>query len=209
MRTITKAAIAAFVFAVPTAPAFAQALPDAKIAVVDSDRILRECTACRAASTQLQAQQTQFETLARQQLQPLQTEQTALQTALQTANGNPDAALQGRIRTFQQRQQQIQGQLAPQEQQLQRNAAYVQQQIGQRLVTVIGTVSQQRGATLTVPKGNTFFNAPAVEITDAVLTSLNQQLPSVNVVAPAQAPAPAGATPPAAGARPATAPQGR
>lgn len=204
MRSLTKAAIAAFVFAAPTAPAFAQALPDAKIAVVDSDRILRDCNACKAAVTQLQAQQNTFETQARNQLQPLQTDRTALQTALQAANGNPDAALQGRIRNFQQREQQIQQQLAPQQQQLERNAAYVQQQIGQRLVQVIGTVAQQRGATLAVAKGSTFYNAPAVEITDAVLTALDAALPSVSVTAPAQA-APAATTPPAAGARPAPA----
>ena len=42
MRSFTKAAVAAFVFAAPTAPAFAQALPDAKIAVVDSERIFRD-----------------------------------------------------------------------------------------------------------------------------------------------------------------------
>ncbi len=205
MRTLTHAAVAALAFALPAAPALAQALPDAKIAVVDSDRILRDCTACRAANTQLQAQQTQLETQARSLLQPLQTEQTALQAAVQAANGNPDAALQGRIRTFQQRQQQIQQQLAPQEQQLQRNAAYVQQQIGQRLVTVIGTVAQQRGATVAMSKGNTFYNAAAVEITDAVLTALNAQLPSVSVTAPAQA-APAA---PAPGAAPAATPTPR
>ncbi len=205
MRTLTQAALAALALAAPAAPAFAQALPDAKIAVVDSDRILRDCTACRAATTQLQAQQTQFETTARNQLQPLQTEQTALQTALQAANGNPDAALQGRIRTFQQRQQSAQQALAPQQQQLERNAAYVQQQIGQRLVQVIQTVAAQRGATLAVAKGSTFYNAPAVEITDAVLTALNAALPSVSVTAPA---APAAAAPaPATGTRPA--PQGR
>ncbi len=191
-KLIKAALLAAAVF---PAAASAQALPDAKIAVIDSDRILRDCTACRAANTQLQTQETQLRTQAQTALTPLQTEQQAIQTAVQAARGNPDAALQTRIRNFQQRQQQVQQQLAPQQEQLQRNAAYVQQQIGTRLVTIIGQVAQQRGATLAVAKGSTFYNAPAVEITDAVLAQLNQQLPSVSVTAPAAPAAGAAATP--------------
>ncbi len=203
MRSITKAAIAAFVFALPTAPAFAQALPDAKIAVVDSERIFRDCTACKAATTQLQAQRQQLQTLATQRGQPLQTEAQALQAAVTAAKGNPDAALQTRIRTFEQNQQRAQQEVGAQEQQVQRNIAYVREQIGTRLGPIITQIAQQRGATLAVDKGNSFFNAPAAEITDAVLAALNAQLPSVSVTAPAQA-APA-ANAPATGTRPAPA----
>ncbi len=201
MRSLTKAAIAAFVFAAPTAPAFAQALPDAKIAVVDSERIFRDCTACKAATTQLQSQRQQLQSLATSLGQPLQTEAQSLQTAVTAAKGNPDAALQTRIRTFQQKQQTSQQQIEQQEQQVQRNIAYVREQIGTRLGPIITQIAQQRGATLAVDKGNSFYNAPATEITDAVLTTLNSQLPSVSVTAPAQA-AP---TAPAAGTRPAPA----
>lgn len=203
MRSFTKAAVAAFVFAAPTAPAFAQALPDAKIAVVDSERIFRDCTACKAATTQLQAQRQQLQALATQRGQPLQTEAQALQAAVTAAKGNPDAALQTRIRTFEQNQQRAQQEVGAQEQQVQRNIAYVREQIGTRLGPIITQIAQQRGATLAVDKGNSFYNAPATEITDAVLTALNAALPSVSVTAPAQA-APA-ATAPAAGTRPAPA----
>lgn len=201
MRSFTKAAVAAFVFAVPTAPAFAQALPDAKIAVVDSERIFRDCTACKAATAQLQTQRTQLQSLATQRGNELQPEAQQLQAAVNTAKGNPDAALQTRIRTFEQKQQAAQQQIGQQEQQVQRNIAYVREQIGTKLGPIITQVAQQRGATLAVDKGSSFYNAPATEITDAVLAALNAQLPSVSVTAPAQA-AP---TAPAAGARPAPA----
>lgn len=200
MRSFTKAAVAAFVFALPTAPAFAQALPDAKIAVVDSERIFRDCTACKAATTQLQAQRQQLQALATQRGNELQPEAQQLQAAVTAAKGNPDAALQTRIRTFEQKQQQAQQQIGQQEQQVQRNIAYVREQIGTKLGPIITQVAQQRGATLAVDKGSSFYNAPATEITDAVLAALNSQLPSVSVTAPAQA-APAAA--PATGARPA------
>lgn len=201
MRSFTKAAVAAFVFALPTAPAFAQALPNAKIAVVDSERIFRDCTACKAATAQLQTQRTQLQSLATQRGNELQPEAQQLQAAVNAAKGNPDAALQTRIRTFEQKQQAAQQQIGQQEQQVQRNIAYVREQIGTKLGPIITQVAQQRGATLAVDKGSSFYNAPATEITDAVLSALNAQLPSVSVTAPAQA-AP---TAPAAGARPAPA----
>ena len=202
MRSFTKAAVAAFVFALPTAPAFAQALPDAKIAVDDSERIFRDCTACKAATAQLQAQRTQLQSLATSLGQPLQGEAQSLQAAVTAAKGNPDAALQTKIRAFEQKQQQAQQQIGQQEQQVQRNIAYVREQIGTRLGPIITQIAQQRGATLAVDKGSSFYNAPATEITDAVLASLNSQLPSVSVTAPAQT---APAATPAAGARPAPA----
>jgi len=203
MKLLLTSALFAATALAPSIAA-AQALPDAKIAVVDSDRVFAECTACRSANTQLQAQQTQLQTLAQQLGAPLQTEGQSLQTAVTAAKGNPDAALQTRIRTFETRQQQARQQVATQEQTLQRNVAYVRQQIGQRLGPIISQVAQQRGATLAVDKNNTFYNAPAVEITDAVLASLNTALPSVSVTAPAQAQQPAAA--PAAGTVPTTTP---
>lgn len=181
--------------------AFAQAVPDAKIAVVDTGRLFSDCTACKAANTQLQAQQAQLRTAAQTLTNPLQTEAQSLQTAVAAAKGNPDAALQTRIRTFETKRDAAQQQLATQQQTFERNVAFVRQQIGAKAQPIIQQVAQQRGATVAIDKGGTFYAAPAIDLTDAVLTQLNSQLPSVSVTAPAQAAA-------APAARPTT-PQGR
>lgn len=182
--------------------AFAQAVPDAKVAVVDTARLLTDCTACKAATAQLQAQQTQIRTAAQSLAAPLETEARALQTAVNALKGaQPDAALQARITAFQTKQQAAQQQVGTQEQTLQRNAAYVNQQIGTKARPIIQQIAQQRGATLAVDKGTTLFSAATIDITDAVMTQLNAQLPSVSVTAPAQAAAPAATRP--------TSPQGR
>ena len=56
MKTITlSASLLLGAFITPTA-AVAQAAPGAIVVVVDSERIYRECTACRAAQTALQGQ---------------------------------------------------------------------------------------------------------------------------------------------------------
>jgi Skp family chaperone for outer membrane proteins len=186
---------AAFVALATAAPAAlqAQAIAPAVVAVVDVQRILTQCTACAAANTQLQAQEQQIQARAAQLSTPLQTEATALQAAVTAARGNPDAALQARITTFQTSQDAARREIQGRQETLQRNRNYVLQQIGQRLNPIVSQISQQRGATIAIDAGSTIWNSPSVDVTDAVLATLNTQLPAVSTTAPP----PAAATPPA------------
>jgi outer membrane protein len=177
-------AVTAAALAVPVS---AQTVPDAKIAVVDLARLLSDCTACKAANTQLQAQQTQLRSQAESLSAPLRTEGQSLQTAIQGVKGTPDAALQARITAFETKRNAAQQQVAAGEQSLERNVAYVRQQIGTKAQPIIQQVAQQRGATIAMDKGSTFYAAATVDITEAVLAQLNSQLPSVSTTAPAQA----------------------
>ena len=74
------AAMAALSLALPGV-AQAQRAPGAVIVVVDSDRVYRECTACKAAQTQLQALVASARTRATQIGQPLQTEAQSIEQA--------------------------------------------------------------------------------------------------------------------------------
>lgn len=186
--------------------AAAQALVDAKVAVVDVERVMGTCTACVAANGQLQQQRTALQQFATQQGQPLQGEQTSLEAALKAANGKPDAALTARVQAFQSRAQTAQRAVSEREQTFQRNVQFVQQQIAQRMVPVVQQIAQQRGASIAVAKESLLFSATSVDITDAVLAALNSQLPSVSVTAPPPA-QPTGQPAQPAPAQPA--PQGR
>jgi outer membrane protein len=212
-KIMFASAIAASALVATTAPAAAQAkLAAPVIAVVDTDKLMAECTACKAANTQLQAQATQLDGFAQQLAQPLETEATSIQAAIKAlpANTQPPAALQSRIAAFQERQAGAQRQVQEQQATLQRNAQFVRAQIGQKLIPIIEQVAQQRGASVAVDKGSLLFASPTLEITEGVMTVLNQQLASVNVVAPPQAPATAGARPaPTGTAKPTTPPPGR
>jgi len=179
------AAIAAAGVTFGAGAAVAQTLADAKVAVVDVERVMSTCAACVAARGQLQAQQTQLQQFAQQQTAPLQTERTAIETAIRAANGKPDAALQTRIEAFQRRAEPIQRSITEREQTLRRNAQYVDQQVAERLGPVIEQVANQRGATVALSKSSLLFSATAADITDPVLAALNQALPSVQAVAPA------------------------
>ena len=180
MNKIIIGALAALV-AIPTA-APAQRLGSAIVAVVDSDRIARECTACRAAQTQLATQGNTLRTRAQQLQTQLQTQGAPIQTAVNALSGRqPDAALQQRITAFQTQENNARQELARGEQNLRSTQAHVQQQISARLLPIINTVMQSRGANLAVDRGATLAASPALDITNDVLAQLNQQLPSVSV----------------------------
>ena len=174
-------ALAVLAAAVP-ASAPAQRLPAAVVAVVDTDRISRECTACRAAATQLQTQENTLRTRAQQLQTQLTTQGQSLQTAVGALNGKqPDAALQQRITAYQTLERNAQQELATGQRNLQSTQVNVSQQIGARLRPIISTVAQARGANLAVETGSTLFVGAGLDITNEVLAQLNQQLPSVSV----------------------------
>lgn len=187
-------ALAALAMAIPAA-APAQRIGPAVVAVVDTDRISRECTACRAAQTQLQTQGTSLRTRAQTLQQQLQTQGAPIQTAVNALSGRqPDAALQQRITAFQTQQRNAEQEIQRGEQNLRSTQLHVQQQIGTRLAPIINTVMAARGANLAIDRGAALAAAPALDITNEVLAQLNQQLPSVSVTPlPQQAqPAPTG-----------------
>ena len=182
MKTIlTIAALAASAFAIPSA-AVAQRAPAAVIVVVDGDRIGRECTACRSALTQMQAQETTLRNRAQTLQRQLQTERQPIEAAVNALGSRqPDAALQQRITAHQTKERNAQQELATGQRNLQSTQLHVTQQISTRLTPIISAVATARGANIAVDKGSTLFAAPAVDVTAEVLARLNQQLPSVRV----------------------------
>jgi len=175
------AALAALAATIPAA-APAQRLSPAVIAVVDVGRVSTECTACRAAATQLQTQAQQLQQRAQTLQQQLQTEGQPIQTAVNALNGKqPDAALQQRITAYQTKQNSARQELGQSEERLQSTQLHVNRQISERLRPILNTVLQQRGATVILDKGSTLASGANVDVTNDVLAQLNQQLPSVSV----------------------------
>jgi len=186
MKKLTLgAAAAALAIAVPFAVQ-AQQLPQAVVAAVDTDRVIRECTVCIAANTQLQQQIQQLRTRAEQLGAPLNTERQAIQQAIQAlpAGAQPDAALQQRIRNFETNQQRAQQEIAEQQQTIERNRNYVLQQIGERIQPAVQQVMTQRGANIAIDTNGALAIAPTIDVTAAVLAIVNQNTTPLNVVAP-------------------------
>lgn len=174
-------ALAALALAVPAA-APAQRLNPTVVAVVDVKRILAECTACRAANTQLQQQLQQGQQRAQQLQQPLQTEMQSIQQAVNALNGKqPDAALTARIQSLQTREAAAQQELAGRETTFRSTQAHISQQINTRLGPIANQIMQTRGAAILIERGAAIAVSPSIDVTNDVLSALNQQLPSVSV----------------------------
>ena len=117
---------------------------------------------------------------------PLQTEQKAIQAAIDALNGKePDAALQARIKAFQTKQQAGATEIQNSQQRIQNNQRYIQKQIQDKLGPIYSQVMQRRGATIMVEVGATLATAASLDVTADVLTALNAALPSLSVNAPA------------------------
>jgi len=178
-KLMITAAFAATALSIPAA-AIAQR---ADILIVDSDRILGECTACKSALTQLQQKQTALQTRAQQLRDQLETEGKPIQAAVDAVpqGKEPDAALKQKITAFQTRERNAQQELAASKNSLDSTQANVQRQISSKLIAVVEQVRARRGAAIVLSKNSTIANDNAIDVTTEVLAALNQQLPSVSV----------------------------
>jgi outer membrane protein len=189
------AAIAALSIALPGV-AQAQRSPGAVIVVVDTDRIFRECTACRAAQTQLQGLVTSARTRAQQLGQPLQTEAqsieqagAALRNQTGAARAAAESALNNRVQQFQTRQGTAQQEIQRLEQNIQSTQANVLRQINAGLDPIYTQVMTAHGANIALDTNATLARAGSLDVTNEVLAALNQKLPSVSVTPLPQPPA--------------------
>ena len=177
---------AASVAAILPTGASAQALPGAVIAVVDLQRVSTDCTACKAANAALQGQVTALRSREQALGAPLETERKSIQSAIDALKGkDPDAALQARIRAFQTKQQQGSQDLSKQQAQIERNQAYVSQQISSKLGAIYQQVLQRHNANILLEQGATLAAGSALDVTNEVLAALNTALPTVATTAPA------------------------
>jgi Skp family chaperone for outer membrane proteins len=172
-----------------SAPVMAQRAPAAVVVVVDTDRIYRDCNACRTAQSQLQSQVQALRTRQQTLEGQLRPEGQAIQTAVNALAGKqPDTALQNRIKAFQQRQETANQELARSQQNLQSIQANVLRQINERLQPAINQVMTQKGANVAVDVDATLAHGTAVNATNEVLAALNAALPSISVTPMPQQP---------------------
>jgi outer membrane protein len=184
-KTLISAAFAASLL-MPAA-ASAQAIPAAVVAVVDLERVSRDCNACKTASSALQGQVTSLQSREKSLTAPLETEGKAIQAAVDALKGKePDAALKARADAWQRKRQQAAQELSGQQQQIQRNQQYIQKQIMDKLGPIYQQVMQRRGANVMMETGSTLATTTTLDVTNDVLTALNTAMPSLQTSAPAQ-----------------------
>jgi Skp family chaperone for outer membrane proteins len=183
--------------------ATAQALPPAVIVVVDLDAVVNTSAAGRQAGTELQTRIQALQARANTLQTQLQTEGTAIQTGQQN-NSLAGAALEQRVRAFEQRQNAARDELGRGDQEIQRARNFVIQQINTAAQPIITAIMRERGASIALADNATIQVSSSLNVTNDVIARLNTSLPRVSTTPPAQ---PAqGAAPAQTPARPATPP---
>jgi len=168
------------------ATASAQAVPAAVIAVVDLEKVTTDCNACKTAAASLRTKATALQTRAKALGAPLETEQKSIQAAIDALKGaEPDAALQARIKAFETKRQSGAAEMSRAQEQLQRDQAYIQKQIGDKLGPIYQQVMQKRGANVLLETGSTLATTTSVDVSSDVVAALNVALPTIATNAPA------------------------
>ncbi|WP_309660662.1 OmpH family outer membrane protein [Sphingomonas sp.] len=166
----------------------AQSVPAATIAVVDLEKVTSQCNACKTAKAALTSQLNALKARQASLAAPLEVEGKAIQAAASALAGKaPDAALQARAQAFETKRQAAGQEISRQEQQIQRNQAYIQQQIAAKLGPIYQQVMQRRGANIMVEVSTTLATSASLDVSGDVLAALNASLPSLQTIAPAQA----------------------
>jgi Skp family chaperone for outer membrane proteins len=185
MKNMLMIAASAAALLVP-ASAGAQTVPAAVIAVVDLENVSTNCTACKTATAALQSQVNAAKARQTALAGPINTEGQAIDAAAKALNGKePDAALKARATAYQAKVQQAQQEMANREEQVRRNQAYIQKQIGDKLGPIYSQVMQKRGANVLMEVGSTLATSQSVDVTADVLAALNAALPTIATTAPA------------------------
>jgi Skp family chaperone for outer membrane proteins len=193
MKTIFKAAaLAAFALGSSTAALAQAAAPAAatSIIVVDMDRVGSDSAAGKSGQQQLKSQLDSLQARGKSLADSLRSEEEGLLKARQ-ANTMAPEAFQAKVKDLQTKQNNARTELGNREQGLQRNQAYVRQQIFNAVGPIIQAVMRERGATIVLARDAALAVSPSLDVTAEVIRRLDAALPRVNATAPAAAAAPA------------------
>lgn len=170
-------------FAATAAPAFAQ---QQSIAVIDTQRIMRDSLPTKSIGDQIAKFRTTYQADITKQENELRAAEQELnkQRTIISAEAFAD-----RRRAFEQRVGNLQRDVENRKRELDKSVSTAMGTVQGSLNKIIAALVEERKFTLVLPKSQTIYNSPAMEVTDEVMNRLNKALPSVKVPPPAAAPA--------------------
>jgi outer membrane protein len=193
--------------ATPAAPATPATPANLAVMVVDVQALLQNSKAAKMVRDQIEAKRAEYAKEISHQEEVLRQERDALQK--QQASLSPEQ-LNTKGREFQAKVNELDRDVQAKRQALERSNADALQKIQEVMVKIITDIAKDRKANLVFQRSELVLFDQGFDVTDEVLTKLDEQMPTlqVNFVAPVAAAAPdAGAaqTQPAAAQKPAAA----
>jgi outer membrane protein len=192
MKTLLKTLATAVAFTgmatVLSAPAFAQAIEPARVMIVDVARIKNDSAAGKDAGLQLTTKRNALQAKAKTINDQFTKEAEALRGQQSVMD---QAGFEAKVNDFEKRRQAIAGDLAKQEQDLQRSYQFVNVKIEEAMYPIIKEVMTQRNATIVLDTSQTLMIVGSNDVSTTVMERLNAKLPKLATIIPPAAPAPA------------------
>ncbi|SLN74771.1 OmpH family outer membrane protein [Oceanibacterium hippocampi] len=178
-RRVAGAAMLATVMLIAaTATAPAKNLPKATVAIVDTERVLRESEAGKSAREQIRAQQEVFQKEFDAQREALKTEKEQLDR--QKAILAPDV-WQQRVREFRTKAETLQKEAQGRTMTLNQADIQVRQKMMPVITKVVADVSHKQGANIAIDRAALMLFVEELNLTDLVIEKLNEVLPKVDI----------------------------
>ena len=187
------------------APTPAGSPPALAVMVVDVQALLQNSKAAKMVRDQIEAKRAEYAKEISKQEETLRAERDALQK--QQATLSPEQ-LNIKGREFQAKVNELDREVQAKRQALERSNADALQKIQETMVKIITDIAKDRKANLVFQRSELVLFDQGFDVTDQVLTKLDEQMPTltVNFVAPVVAAAPEAGAPPAAAPAKPTAP---
>ncbi len=167
------------------APARAQTLPPAVVAVVDYQRLLREAKAAKSIRAQVEERRARYQDEIRneeQRLIEIERELTRQRGVLST-----EAYAQKRS-AFEQDAARVQRMVQERRRELDAVSAAAYAELRNAIIEVVGRLAESRGFNLVLPSSAVLLFSPQLDLTEEALAALDRRLPDVRV--PDQPPSP-------------------
>lgn len=159
-------------------PASAQKLPPTTAAVVDLQRILSDSKAARSINDQIDARRKSYlDELSREEQRLYEQDK---QLVRQRAVLSPEVFAQRR-REFEQNVQEVQRLSQERRRQLEGARTAALGEVRTAVVALMDELAQDRGFNLVLPSAGIIVFSPTIDLTDTVMSQLDQRLPNVKV----------------------------
>ena len=175
----------------PSVAAATQTLPPAVVGIIDYQKLLHDAKAAQSIRTQVESRRKQYQDEISKQEQRLRDQDTALAKQRTVLAADAFAA---KRRDFEKDVAEVQRVVQERRRQLDEVTAIALAQVREAIIQIVSQLAEQKGFNLVVPSSTVLVFSPRIDITDAVQTALDAELPDVKVAEAApQPPAPADA----------------
>lgn len=162
-------------------PLGAQETTEAKVAVLDVERILRESTAAAEIRSQIDTFRQSFQSELTGEEEQLRAEEQELRR--QRAILAPEAFDEKR-KGFERRVTEVQRSVQQKRRALDRSFRVAMNEVREEIIAIVAELSQERKFNIVMDKSQLVYFATPLEITNTVMEQLNKRLPTVKVPPP-------------------------